>query len=409
MTMALACLGAVAATEETDLQALRFASEQAAPETVQERPVKYVSVQLEAAVELSKSMPDSRRASLDTYWDRQIDGNWRAVLSNRIDARISQGAKGDHAVNLLKEAYLTRNFDGHAMLDAGRINARYGVARGYNPTDFLGVGAHRSIVSGDPDMLQKNRLGNAMIRWQRLWDEASVTLLWSPKLADKPDARGSSLDWGASNSKERLLFSGNYRLSEDLNPQLVVYREQGGEPQIGVNASRVLGESTVAYFEWAGGKTGRKLRAQPDADEKWRNRLSTGATWTSDSKLNLTFEVQRDETATTYQRPKHPFLSAYPTGVQYQLGDNLDPLALLRGRASVLLRADWQDSIVDNLNLSILRAQNTDDDRAMGWAEARYHHGVLDYALQWQRIYGELSPQAHVPRQTWQFIVSYFY
>ncbi|UGA38551.1 hypothetical protein JOS77_01615 [Chromobacterium haemolyticum] len=171
----------------------------------------------------------------------------------------------DHGVNTLKEAYLSREFGVDAMLDLGRVNTRYGVAVGYNPTDFLGAGTVRSVVSADPDSLRQNRLGNAMLRWQRLWDRASLTAIWSPKLGSGPNPDGASLDWGASNPRQRLLLAGSYRFAENLNPQWLLLQEQGRSPQLGFNVSRVLGNATVVYLEWAGGGAADYLEAKPGA------------------------------------------------------------------------------------------------------------------------------------------------
>ncbi|OQS31282.1 hypothetical protein B0T40_22695 [Chromobacterium haemolyticum] len=352
---------------------------------------------------------DSQRLSFDLRWDGRLSPAWRGVLANRLDWRFAGSPQRDHGVNTLKEAYLSREFGVDAMLDLGRVNTRYGVAVGYNPTDFLGAGTVRSVVSADPDSLRQNRLGNAMLRWQRLWDRASLTAIWSPKLGSGPNPDGASLDWGASNPRQRLLLAGSYRFAENLNPQWLLLQEQGRSPQLGFNVSRVLGNATVVYLEWAGGReqtTWRQSLGLPDS--AWRNRLAGGLTWTGANKLSLTLEGQQDGAAPDGDewralRDKPALYGAYRAGVGASGG--------LLTRRAALLRAHWQDALVDGLDLTAMRSFDLVDHSGMNWAEVRYHLGAADLALQWQRFDGAPDSRygASPTRRVWQLLVDYFY
>ena len=89
------------------------------------------------------------RLSLDVNYDATLRPGWRLVFADRIDRTNRSNDAGNDTVNSLKEAYVSWHPEGNNILDAGRINARYGVAYGYNPTDFFRSGALRSVTSID--------------------------------------------------------------------------------------------------------------------------------------------------------------------------------------------------------------------------------------------------------------------
>lgn len=401
----LACAAARGTDAPLDEEALRLADQT----RMEEEKPRDLKLQLEASALSPRPGDDSQRLSFDLRWDGRLSPAWRGVLANRLDWRFAGSPQRDHGVNTLKEAYLSREFGVDAMLDLGRVNTRYGVAVGYNPTDFLGAGTVRSVVSADPDSLRQNRLGNAMLRWQRLWDRASLTAIWSPKLGSGPNPDGASLDWGASNPRQRLLLAGSYRFAENLNPQWLLLQEQGRSPQLGFNVSRVLGNSTVVYLEWAGGRqqtTWRQSLGLPDS--AWRNRLAGGLTWTGANKLSLTLEGQQDGAAPDGDewralRDKPALYGAYRAGVGASGG--------LLTRRAALLRAHWQDALVDGLDLTAMRSFDLVDHSGMNWAEVRYHLGAADLALQWQRFDGAPDSRygASPTRRVWQLLVDYFY
>ncbi|WP_166453652.1 hypothetical protein [Chromobacterium fluminis] len=405
LALALACAAARGADAPPDEEALRLADQTRMEE---ERP-RDLKLQLEAAALSPRPGDDSQRLSFDLRWDGRLSPAWRGVLANRLDWRFAGSPQRDHGVNTLKEAYLSREFGVDAMLDLGRVNTRYGVAVGYNPTDFLGAGTVRSVVSADPDSLRQNRLGNAMLRWQQLWDRGSLTAIWSPKLGSWPNPDGASLDWGASNPRQRLLLAGSYRFAENLNPQWLLLQEQGRSPQLGFNVSRVLGKATVIYLEWAGGRQQTAWRQSLGvSDSAWRNRLAGGLTWTGANKLSLTLEGQQDGAAPDNDewralREKPALYGAYRSGVGAGGG--------LPTRRAALLRAYWQDALVDNLDLTAMRSFDLVDHSGMNWAEVRYHLGAADLALQWQRFDGAPDSRygASPARRVWQLLVDYFY
>jgi len=145
--LAAGCVATIHAQDpETD--ALRLADQ---VPTVEARPGDWRTF-VETAVGASEARADgrtrpSRRFSFDLQFDHAWSPQWRAVLSDRLDASWPAQGSGDHGVNTLKEAYAGwRDASSYTMLDLGRINVRNGVAMGYNPTDFLRAGAVRSLV-----------------------------------------------------------------------------------------------------------------------------------------------------------------------------------------------------------------------------------------------------------------------
>ncbi len=401
---------ASASTRPDDDEALQLALQLADDTQFKERRSRDLKLQVDVATMDSQGR-NTQRLSLDARWDGRLSPEWRAVLANRVDWNLSHALQSGRAVNLLKEAYVSHEFDQRTMIDAGRINTRYGVALGYNPTDFLGAGTVRSVVSPDPDSVRQNRLGNAMVRGQKVWSRASVTAIWSPKLADRPNQSGGSLDWGASNPRQRFLLAGSYRFAENLNPQWLLLQEQGRSPQLGFNVSRVLTDSTVAYLEWAGGRQQGAWQqwqtpGSPAGTVAWRNRFATGLTWTGNNKLSVTLEGQYDGAA-----PDTAEWKALRSGPAYQayLSQNAYSGNLATRRAA-LAYVRWQDAFVTHLDLTAMRSSDLVDHSALNWVEARYHAGSVDLALQWQRITGASNTRygANPARQTWQFVLSYY-
>lgn len=141
-----------------------------------------LNMMFEAASSINHRQEKEQRLSLDMRLDTPLGEKWRLVLSNRLDSRFTHRLSETRYTNTLREAWLSYHLTPQMMLDMGRINTRYGVALGYNPTDFLGRGTVRSMTSADPETLRNNRMGNGMVRLQHFWDNAAVSALWAPKI-----------------------------------------------------------------------------------------------------------------------------------------------------------------------------------------------------------------------------------
>jgi hypothetical protein len=351
------------------------------------------------------------RLSIDARIDKSFAPGWRAVFADRLDVKWMDGVDGNRDINTLKEAYLSWQARPDRIADLGRINARNGVAIGYNPTDYFRAGALRSVVSLDPASLRENRLGSAMLRGQTLWDGGSLTALYSPKLADQPSDSVFSADFGATNQRARWLVALGERLSDTLNPQWLLTGVEGQSPQLGLNLTALVNDATVAYVEWTGGRED-SLATQALArasDTAFRSRLSTGLTYTTPHNISLTLEYEYngaapDQTAWNALRRGPPLDYARYRAFAASLQD-------LPTRDHAFFYAVWQDALVKRLDLTAMVRYDAVDHSRLQWLEARYHWARVDIALQTQLNNGRPASDfgALPERRIWQALLRYFF
>ncbi|TAK45723.1 MAG: hypothetical protein EPO29_01145 [Betaproteobacteria bacterium] len=351
------------------------------------------------------------RLSFDVRYDGSFAAGWRAVVADRLDVNRLGNVAGNTNVNTLKEAYLSWQATPERVADLGRINARHGVAMGYNPTDYFRAGALRWIVSPDPASLRENRLGSVMLRGQKLWDGGSVSALYSPKLADQPSTGAYSVDLGATNRRDRWLAAFSQRLSEQISPQFLVSGGTGQSAQLGFNLALLLNKATVAFAEWSGGRT-RSLLAQALArpeDAAFRSRLAAGFTYTTESNVSLTLEYEYNGTGLDrdgWNELRRGPPAAY--GVYRSFAAKLqEPVT----RENLFFHATWTDAMVRHLDLTAMVRYNVADHSRLQWLEARYHWTRVDLALQAQRNDGDPSSDfgALPERRTLQAVLRYFF
>jgi hypothetical protein len=351
------------------------------------------------------------RASLDARLDTTLAPGWRAVFADRLDLNRGDSTSGSNNVNTLKEAYVSWQAQPDRIADFGRINVRNGVAMGYNPTDYFRAGALRSVVSLDPASLKENRLGSAMLRGQTLWEDGSLTALYSPRVAEQPSSASFNPDWGATNRRARWLVALSQKSSGGLNPQWLLSGGEGQKPQIGLNVTALPNDSTVAYFEWSGGRA-PSLAAQallsPD-DTVFRSRASSGLTYTTSNKISLTAEYE--------------YNGAAPGRADWDALRRGSPLAYARYRSlttslqdpatrhNLFLYAFWQDAFVPHLDLTAMLRRDLADHSRLQWLEARYHWTRVDVALQAQLNTGAPASNfgAQADRRVWQTVARYFF
>jgi len=348
---------------------------------------------------------------LGVRYDTTFAPGWRAIFTDLLDVRWQEDHSRQKTVNTLIDGYVSWQVWPNAIIDAGRINTRNGVAFGYNPTDYFRANAVRSVISVDPASLRENRLGSVMIRSQALWTAGALTALYSPRLADQPSNAAFSPDFGATNFRDRWLLAASYALSKQLNPQFLIYREAGQSPQIGLNLTTLLNDATVAYVEYSGGRSSSLLAQvqMPASAFAFQSRLAAGATYTTASNLSLTIEYEFNgaglgRAAWNALRSESP--AAY---AQYRtLATELQELPT---KQRVFANARWQDAMINHLDLAAFAYYDPLDSSRQFWVEARYHWTKLDLALQWQVNSGSPgSEYGAVPaRQIWQALVKYFF
>ncbi len=353
----------------------------------------------------------AERLSLDARFDKTFAPGWRAVFADRLDMNRSDGASNRRNINTLKEAYVSWQASPERIADLGRINARSGVAMGYNPTDYFRAGALRSVVSLDPASLRENRLGSAMLRGQTLWSGGSFTALYSPRLADQRSDAVFNPDLGATNQRARWQLGLSQKLSEALSPQWLLSGGAGQSPQLGVNLTALPHDATVLYFEWSGGRA-RPLAARAldrPGDAAFRAQMSSGLTYTTSNNISFTAEYEYngaglDEAGWESLRRGSP--AAYGQYRSY-VGNLQEPPT----RRSMFFYAVWQDALVKHLDLVAMLRHDLVDHSRLQWLEARYHWTRVDIALQTQLNTGQpLSDYGALPeRRIWQVAARYYF
>ncbi len=411
---ALAVSGGSALADDAD--ALRLADQ--APETAARASDwrSFAEVAFGAARQRDGgSLRHDRRLSLDLRYDHALSPEWRAVFADRLDLSWPAQGRVDHAVNTVNEAYLSRQWRQDVLLDLGRVNARHGVATGYNPTDYFRDGALRSVTSIDPASLKENRQGSVMLRGQGLWQGGALTALYSPRLQRQASDAGLSLDWGATNNRERGLIALGQQLTETFSPQFLVYRETALPTQFGLNLSGLANHATVAYLEWSGGRSSallsQALRQLGPACvcEAWRNRLAGGLTYTTANKLSLTAEWQYNGAG--LQREEWLALRNGPPALYALYRTQAQTAQDLPTRQAFFFHATWQDALISRLDLSVMLNIDLVDSSHRAWLEARYRGDHAEYAFQWQRTGGErLSNYAALPdSRAWQLVARHYF
>jgi len=278
-----------------------------------------------------------------------------------------------------REGFVTWEPAPQRYLEAGRINLRNGVALGFNPTDFFKTRTQIDQASLDPSVIRQDRLGTVMVRGQTIWDGGSASIAFAPKLTSPARLQGGGLASGfdphvdRTNGADRLLATLNFDLA-DLAPQALVYRE-GGTTRLGLNLTHPVGQSAIAYAEWAGGgeadlvsraiafgkRTGTLPEAAPsplasDAAKTFRNDLSIGGSWTSESKITVNLEYHYHQAGFSHQDWRQFFAAGGSSRtaanelwfVRGFAADQQEPAT----RHQAFLRADWTDAFTPGLELT---------------------------------------------------------
>jgi hypothetical protein len=356
---------------------------------------------------------DYRRLSLDVQYDGTLAQGLGVVFADRLDLNSTAPptSSGSKRINTLKEAYLSWRAQTNTIVDIGRVNARYGVASGYNPNDYFRSGALRSIVSVDPLSLKRNRQGSIMLRGQVLWDSGSTTGIYSPKISEKPSDAPFNLNVGATNNQNRWLIALSQRLNEDLTPQLLLYKEEQVPAQLGLNLMALIDSSAVAYMEWSGGRSQSLLtKALAGAnDSAFRNRLASGATYTMSTKLSITLEYEYNGAGLNEADWNALRVSSPVNYLQYRFA--LQAQQELPTKRSIFLYATWQDALASHFDVSAMIRHNMADHSRLYWIEGRYHFYRCDVTLQWQVNSGAATSEfgAIPQRRNVQAMLTYFF
>ena len=299
--------------------------------------------------------------------------------------------------NDLREAYVSWEPAPQYYLEAGRINLRNGIALGFNPTDFFKSRTTVSQASLDPSVQRSNRLGTVMLRGQRIWDGGSLTVAYAPKLygpAPLASSSGFGLNLDRTNTADRIEAALNIDV-EDFSPQFLVYHASG-RTHFGFNVSHPIGQSVIAYAEWAGGvqpnaitdaiafgkATGTLPSFVPvlpptDTSRAFRNDFAAGASWTSASEITINLEYHYRQAGLTKQDWRNWFTIGSSGGTTAQelwfvrgvVGDQQQPIT----QQQIFARADASDAFVEHLELGGFAMVNLYDGSALAQLYASYN------------------------------------
>jgi hypothetical protein len=351
------------------------------------------------------------RASVDFRHSSRLSPSTQSVLSARLDVTDPDDPWIDGPVLSLREAYVSwQNEAATQVLEVGRINLREGPGYGYNPTDFFRDHALRTITTINPFTLRENRLGSVMLRAQRLWSGGSVALAYSPKLETSRSTDGFSADLGSTNAHHRGLVSIGNRFSDELNAQLLLYKEAGAPARVGVSVTALVSQAAVTHAEWSYGREADLLsRAlMQTSGLESRHRLAAGLTYTTATRLSVTAEVQYNGfaldragwQAITTSNPA--VLPAYMTQ-SVALQDNA-------ARQAWMLYAVQRDMGLKNLDLTALVKFNRSDSSRLVWLDLRYRLDKVDLALQAQNNSGTATSEfGSIPIRSSVGVVATFY
>lgn len=409
LTQALPALGAEADAEADAL------SLESAPE-VAPQAASSTKLFIEGAIgnASQRYLPESRnlgRASIDFSHSARLGPGLRAVISDRLDQIHPRDAGADETVNSLREAYLSWQPEGaNTVLEFGRINLRYGPGYGYNPTDFFRDGSLRVLTTADPFALRENRLGSVMLRAQRLWTDGSLSLALSPKLADRPNPDGWSLDLGSTNNRDRALIALGSQFSQRVSSRVLLYKEDGRSPTLGANLTALLSDAAVAHLEWTRGNEPDLLSralALP-ANSATRNRFVGGVTYTTLGKLSLTAEYQYNGFGLS--QSSWAALGAAPATQLVYLREALR-LQELAPRQAYLIYVTQKSLGLKNLDLTAYLRFNPGDDSRLAWVELRHHWPSFDLTFQLQQNIGSPSSEFGIlpDRRVMQVLGTYYF
>jgi hypothetical protein len=414
--LALALLtGATArAAEQDDDTAALALSGAPAEAPVGPRPISLGIEGAQTFAQISGSEERIQRLSLDARFDEMFAPGWRGIVAERIDGSwaegLASGQPSNQEVGTLKEAYMSWQPQQNLLLDAGRINARQGVALGYNPTDFFRADAVRSLVSPDPNSLRDNRLGTVMLRAEELWDSGAFTASFAPRLTGHTSSAALDPDFGATNSRGRWMLSVSQQLAPGLTPQWLAFGQDGGSPQVGMNLTAGLGSATVAYIEVSGGRSASLLdqALQLAGSETFRPRAAAGVTYSTTYKLSLSLEYEYNGAGSGKQQwsdLRAGDLSVYGRYREYALSQQD-----LATRSAGFIYASWQDLVFKHLDASAFVREDLVDHSRLEWLELRRHWNSVDVAMRWQDVHGTTSSDfgASPQRQTWQLLLDYY-
>ncbi len=290
----------------------------------------------------------------------------------------------------IKEAYVSWQKSPTLFFDVGRVNIKNGIATGFNPTDYFKVGTVLDRNTEDVSQLRDARLGAFLMQGQKLWEGGSTTVTVSPKINYKANSWSSDknitgLNLHKSNDRSRFLFRLTHEMSDGFSPEIIYYNESG-KHNLGLNLSKDLNKKMFAYMEWNIGNR-RKLidealldaRAlnqlspemsqifNTDGGEQYLQQLAIGASFTSASNITTKLEYHFNEAGLSKAEAQKWFDLGLNTNNPAAVGQLLSVRGLAQSRGEMLgkhrlfLYSTWKDAGMDDLDLTGLIMSDLND------------------------------------------------
>jgi hypothetical protein len=345
------------------------------------------------------------RSSLDGTDQWELAANLTASLSDRFNVTEDDEVPFPTHRNLrndFREGFLTWEPTPQSYLEGGRINLRNGVALGFNPTDFFKTRTQIDQASLDPSVIREDRLGTVMLRAQQIWNGGAASIAFAPKLY-QPTPVPTGLQSGfdpridRTNAADRFLLTVSHDVA-DISPQALIYHE-GAQTRFGLDLTAPLGQSIIAYAEWAGGRQqdligqaisyGKKTGTLPasvpvlppnDASKDFRNDVAVGASWTSTARITVNLEYHYHQAGFSGETLRNWFAIG---GAAAQRAATAGELWYIRGfaadqqqpltRQQIFLRVSSTDAFVTDLDLSAFTFVDVYDGSTLSQVAANYY------------------------------------
>ncbi len=339
--------------------------------------------------------------SLDYLGEYRANDQWVFYLSNKLnfiyDDSVTYPSQANYR-NDLRELYLSAEVSPNLFIGAGRVNARKGVALGFNPTDFFKPRSAVIQSSIDPSATKENRLGVLQFQLEKIFENSSVSFSFAPTLQSASpiiNAPTSTFDprFGQTNYCHRGLLTMSADFF-DLAPQLLIFSDDQGA-HLGLSASHVTGTSFVFYLEWAGAnsqnlttralqfgqKTGSLPLGIPNLPQTntlsfFQNDVSLGGSWTSSEKFTINLEYHYHQAGLTQDDfsnwnalgSSSSLLVSQLWYVRQYANDQQEPLT----QSEFFIRLDYPDLFFNHHNLDLVSFINSFDGSSVTQLSSQY-------------------------------------
>lgn len=408
---ATASLATAAPLAEEDALSVADAMLQDRPAGFETQPRHRVFV--EASASHGGSTPADRQTSTVTSLDYQLrqplgDG-WSGVWSGRLDgARDSRSHPATDWTHTWRELAVEWQPDARWVFDLGRINAQYGEAIAFNPSDVLREGSLRSVTSVVPAKLRTNRQGVVMARTQYLWQDGSAQVVVAPRIPGRSSATFSP-DREATNGRHRWLVAVSQKLGAEVTPQFILAGGEGMSPLAAMSVSVLPMAETVAYLEASVGRrssTLSRIGLWPD-DRSMRAQVAVGATWSP--LKGATFGLEFDYDGVANDAAQREALGQMPLQMRQAYGAALVQYQTLQDRRQWFASASWKDALGPRTDLNALARIDGDAPARQYWLEIRHRFATTEIAARF--LWRSNPAQASTPqpyRQVGLLLSHYF-